>query len=62
MKNTKLEIGSHCFVRRPEGSFAGRVADLREGWARIVGKGSIVDTTFDEWFPLKSKCCNVEVA
>jgi hypothetical protein len=62
MKTKQLEIGGHCFVRRPEGSFAGRVADLREGWARIIGKGSIVDTTFDEWFPIQSKCLTVEAA
>lgn len=59
-KIKKLEIGGHCFVRRPEGSFPGRVVDIREGWVRIAGKGSIVDTIFNEWFPIQSKCLAVE--
>jgi hypothetical protein len=62
VKKSNLEIGGHCFVRRPEGSFAGRVAELREGWGRIVGKGSIADTTFDEWFPIESKLQSINPA
>ena len=62
MKTKQLEVGGHCFVRRPESSFPGRVVDLRDGWVRVSGSGSIVDTIFDEWFPIRSKCLTVEPA
>jgi hypothetical protein len=62
MNKKQLTVGGHCFIRRPETSFSGTVFELRTDWARVIGKGSIVDTHFNEWFPIKSKCCNVEPA
>jgi hypothetical protein len=50
-----LQIKGKCFVHRPNGSFSGTVADMRSGWVRIVGKGSVPDCCFDEWFPTEAK-------
>lgn len=58
----QLTLGGHCFVLRPETSFSGNVAAMRDGWVRVIGKGSIQDTYFDEWFPIKSHSLNVEAS
>ena len=58
-KNRQLKIGQRALVNRPESYFGGVVRDLREGWVRVAGLGSIADTIFDEWFPIRSKCLNV---
>ena len=45
----------HVFVFRPNDSFPGMVVDYRPGWVRVMGKGSIADTYFNEWFPVDSE-------
>lgn len=60
MKIKQLEIGKPCFVYRPETSFAGMVVDLRAGWVRVTGAGSIHGTIYNEWFPIASKRLSVE--
>jgi len=57
---TELKVGQRCYVHRPENKFEGKVSELRTGWARVFGKGSILDTHFDEWFPIISKSVWIE--
>ena len=62
VKPKQLEIGGNCFVVRPDQSFPGRVAQLRPGWVRVVGKGEHEKTVVDEWFPVRSKALTVTPA
>lgn len=56
-----LNLKDHVFITLGDAQpFPGTVIELRPGWVRVTGRGSVEGSYFDSWFPESSPSVKIK--